>query len=184
MIEFIKETHQYLVDGILTPSATTILKHTIFKDKYSNVPDFVLKKAAEFGTAIHEAIENSDWLSLNDEQYKVYLKYLKLVKSENIMPTVNELMVNYGYQYAGTLDMIATVNGMNCLVDIKTTYNLDIEYLSWQLSLYEFAYGKRFDKLYAIWLPKRKGAQLVEIDRKSEQEIIELIGVYYANHST
>jgi hypothetical protein len=55
--------------------------------------------------------------------------------------------------------------------------------------MYERAYMKlynkpQFDKLYCIWLPKRKGAELVEIERKSEEQIKELIEVYYANHST
>jgi hypothetical protein len=85
--------------------------------------------------------------------------------------------------------MIAMIQSFNSLTDVKTTYHLDREYLSWQLSMYERAYMKlynkpQFDKLYCIWLPKRKGAELVEIERKSEQEIIELIEVYYANHST
>lgn len=185
MIEFIEETHTYIVDGIIVPSVSTILAQTIFKDKYASVPDFVLQKAAEFGTAVHKAIETSEWIGLDDKQYQVYMNYLKLVKRENIEPLVHEQVVSYNYDFAGTFDMIANVNGLNCLVDIKTTYHLDRDYLSWQLSLYELAYGKQFDKLYAIWLPKRKGAELVEIERKSKEEIEELLrGYHNAVHST
>jgi len=64
------------------------------------------------------------------------------------------------------------------LADAKTTYNLDLEYISWQLSMYELAKGKQFKKLYAIWLPKRKPAQLVEVERKSKEEIQWLIKKY------
>jgi hypothetical protein len=178
MIEFLKESHQYLVDGILVPSVSTILAKTIFKDKYSKVPSFVLERAAEFGTAIHKAIEDSDWLDLNDEQYQVYLRYLKLVKMANIEPTAHEQVVAYKTLFAGTFDMEAFIDSEDSLVDIKTTYNLDIEYLSWQLSMYELAKGKQYKRLYVIWLPKRKGAELIEIPRKSETEIMELIQLY------
>jgi hypothetical protein len=75
--------------------------------------------------------------------------------------------------------MEAIIDGDMSLVDIKTTYKLDREYLSWQLSFYELATGKQFEKLYCIWLPKRKGAELVEIERKSKEDIMKLLEVYY-----
>ena len=179
MVEFIVDTHQYLVDGILVPSVSTILGATIFKDKYNSVPSDVLAKAAHFGTQVHLAIETSEWLHLSDEEFIVYERWLKLKKQEQITPIEHEQVVNHGYDYAGTFDMIADIKSERCLVDIKTTYNLDREYLSWQLSMYELAKGERFDKLYVIWLPKRKGAELVEIERKSEDEIKGLVRGYY-----
>lgn len=178
MIEFIESTHQYVVDGVLVPSITTILKATIFKDKYASIPEDVLERAAIFGSNVHKAIETGEWFHLNDEEYDVYLRYLNLVKQAQIKPYANEQMVHYGFHYAGTFDMEAMVDIDDCLLDVKTTYNLDREYLSWQLSMYEMAKGKRYDKLYAIWLPKRKGAQLIEIERKSKDEIMELIQIY------
>ena len=79
-----------------------------------------------------------------------------------------------GLECAGTYDMEAVIDGVECLVDIKTTYKLDREYLSWQLSMYELAKGKRFDKLVAIWVNKKGDAELVDIERKTEQQIKEL----------
>ena len=179
MIEFIADSHTYLVDGVIVPSVSTILSATIFKDKYKDVSPHVLAKAAEFGTGVHLAVETGEWLHLDDKQYQVYQNYLELVRIENIEPYAHEQIVHYGLEYAGTFDMEAVIKGLYCLCDVKTTYNLDREYLSWQLSMYELASGKRFDKLYAIWLPKRKGAELVEIERKTEQQIKELLEVYY-----
>jgi hypothetical protein len=179
MVEFIKDTHTYLVDGIIVPSVSTILKDTIFADKYKDVPDFVLRNAAEFGTAIHNAVEHESDEGLDETQYLVYSRYLKLKDECGINPIEQEQIIHHHFDYAGTFDMIAEINGEKCLVDIKTTYILDIEYLSWQLSLY--AYAKQFDgKLYAIWLPKRKGAKLVEIPHKTHYEIHELLEVYHA----
>ena len=86
-----------------------------------------------------------------------------------------EKMVHYEDYYAGRFDMIANIKNKECLCDIKTTADLDIEYLSWQLSFYELAYGKRFKKLYAIWLPKRGVGRLVEIPRKNKNELIKIL---------
>ena len=68
--------------------------------------------------------------------------------------------------------MIARIGKDICLCDIKTTSELDKEYLSWQLSFYELATNKHFDKLYAIWLPKKELGELVEIKRKSKEELL------------
>jgi hypothetical protein len=179
MVEFVKDTHQYLVNGVLVPSVSTILKETIFADKYKDVPDFVLRKAAEFGTAVHDAIEHGDDLLLDEVQQTVYDRWLALKEKHKIVSIKHEQIVNYEMEYAGTFDMIATINGEECLIDIKTTYNLDLEYLSWQLSMYALAYGFA-GKLYAVWLPKRKAAQLVEIKYKEYYEIHELLEAYHA----
>ena len=55
-LEFIPSTHQYLVNGILVPSVTTIIKQK-FPNKYRGVSQAVLDKASERGTRIHETIE-------------------------------------------------------------------------------------------------------------------------------
>lgn len=177
-VEFIKDTHTYLVDGIVTPSVSTILRATIFADKYRDVPEHVLQNAAFFGTAIHHAVEHDSDMLLDDEQVKVFDRWKRLQKTHNIVPLKQEQVVHYGLDYAGTFDMIGSIDGNEALIDIKTTYNLDKEYLSWQLSMYAYAYGFDGD-LYAVWLPKRKGAKLVKIERKEEHEIKELLEAYY-----
>jgi len=67
VIEFIKESHTYLVDGVITPSVSQILAATIFKNKYANIPEFIMKRAAHYGTNVHNAIELNDWIGLTDE---------------------------------------------------------------------------------------------------------------------
>lgn len=180
MIEFVESTHTYLLDGVILPSVSTILKATVFKDKYKEVPPLVLERAAQFGKNVHKAIETNFDIFLTEQESVVFNRYKRLIKKHDITPMEHEQIV-YTKDYAGTLDMIGKVGNDLCLLDIKTTYHLDREYLSWQLSMYEYAYGKQFDKLYAIWLPKRKGAELVEIERKSEEDIKKLVEVYYAN---
>lgn len=178
MVEFIENGHLYLKDGILVPSVSEIL-HYIFPNKYSCVPKKVLEKKAEYGTQVHLAIqlleEQGIEIKLNPNQRASILQYLELKKEYGIQVVEQEMIVSYEYEYAGRLDMIAYVDGKLSLIDIKTTQELDAEYLSWQLSYYELAYGKKFDKLYCLWLPKNKLGDLVEIKRKKKKELLEKI---------
>ena len=51
VVEFISETHQYLINGIIVPSVSQIL-HFIFPDKYKNIDKAILNKKAEYGKEV------------------------------------------------------------------------------------------------------------------------------------
>lgn len=182
MIEFIEEGHLYLCDGVIIPSVSEIL-HFIFPDKYKNVDEKTLQKKAVYGSKVHEAIEcleQSKTLPELDENQQFSIRQWQYLKEKNnINVIIQEQMIHYFGEYAGRFDMIANVNGYLSLCDIKTTATLDKEYLSWQLSFYELAnesmYHTQFDKLYAIWLPKRNIGQLVEIERKPRNELLDVL---------
>lgn len=187
MIEFIEKTHVYLVDGVIVPSVTQIIKR-IFPDKYKGISQRVLKKKAEFGTEGHAIIESLDVsnmekatesvLGLSNKDLQICLReYLRLVKKRRIEPKSHEVMVHYKDIYAGTLDMIANVDGERSLIDIKFTATLDHEYLEWQLGMYRLASGMRFKKYYCLWLPKGELGQLVEIKPKATKEILQKLKV-------
>lgn len=111
-------------------------------------------------------------LDLNYIQEVSLHQYLKLKDKYQIEVIEQEQMIHFKNYYAGRFDMIARIKNNLCLCDIKTTAELDEEYLSWQLSYYEMAVGKKFDKLYAIWLPKKDIGQVVEIKRKTKKELM------------
>jgi hypothetical protein len=188
VIEFIEETHTYLVDGIEVPSATTILSATVFKDKYSGIPQFVMDKAAQFGNGVHKAIETKDYaeISSNDLQLGCILDYQDLLKDNNVEEVGHEIITHYNLDYAGTCDLLIKVNGQLAIADIKTTSKLDKEYLSWQMSFYLYALYDNglidtLDmKLHYFWLPKpRYGkAQFGEVPVKSREEVMELVRMY------
>lgn len=173
-VEYFDDIHRYLVNGVIVPSVSEILSK-IFPDKYKNVPIETLQKKATYGTIIHNYIEQYEkgviTIKLDYIQEASFNQYLRLKDKYNIKVLEQEKIVNYKDIYAGRFDMLADIDGNTCLCDIKTTASLDKEYLSWQLSLYEYAYGKRFDKLYAIWLPKKDLGRLVEIKRINKKEI-------------
>lgn len=190
MIEFIEQEHLYLVDGVITPSVTQILQF-LFPDKYKDVPPEILAKKAEYGSILHKVIEIAEqeqMFNIEQIKYKIeginyiiensFEQYLKLKEKHRIKVLEQEQIVAYKNLYCGTFDMIANINNKKSLIDIKTTAELDKEYLSWQLSFYELAKGKQFEKLYVIWLPKKSLGELMEIPRKSEKELLRVLKEY------
>ena len=185
MVEYIGETHTYLVDGVIVPSVTQLLQFK-FPNKYSGIPQKVLDNKAEYGTKIHKLIEI---MNDSDDIYSVcsaieecadYItasaikQYIKLYIENDIRPIDQEQIV-YNDKVAGRFDLLAKVNEKYSLCDIKTTATLDKEYLSWQLSIYNYLGDCRADKLYAIWLPKKELGKLVEVEFKTNEEIKDLI---------
>ena len=186
MLEFLEAEHLYLLDGVIIPSVSEIL-HFVFPDKYKGVPAEVLSKKAEYGTKVHEAIEvlekTGEVIELDYIQKASLEQYLKLKEKYGIEVIEQEEMIHFEDKYAGRFDMIAYVKGDYSLCDIKTTAELDYEYLSWQLSLYAYAYKRmypevNFKKLCSIWLPKKQIGHVVKIQKKTDEEIEELLKRY------
>lgn len=163
-IEFIEDGHLYLVDGVITPSITQLLKH-----KFGGMYDFVnaktLSEAAKKGTAVHKAIEEyekegkeSDFEELRS--YKLLKDLYKWKTLENELPVV--LDIDDEVIGVGTLDLLVEIDGKLGIGDIKRTATLNKEYVAYQLNLYRMAYESTFEKpidfLFALHLrdDKRK----------------------------
>ena len=70
---FNEKTHEYKWGDKILPSVTTILEKTLFENKYEDINETVLKKAAEKGSMIHAEIENyikNNELGFSSELYK------------------------------------------------------------------------------------------------------------------
>lgn len=191
MVNYNDKTHTYYVDGKVVPSVTQLL-HFVFPNKYSGVPSDVLSRKANYGTEIHNIIENINNLNITNplDAYSInysdgiminsIISYINLKNKYNFKPVKQELIV-YNKYVAGRYDLFSIMNNKNCLMDIKTTYSLDKEYLSWQLSIYNYLNkNEKADELYAIWVPKNNEAQLFQINFKTDNEIINLIKEYYS----
>lgn len=191
MVEYIEDTHTYVVNGVIVPSVTQLLKYK-FKDKYKDIPKYILENKAEYGTKVHklieimnradnfepiiEAVKEFDYVVANSlEQYKkmYFANKIEALKQEEII---------YNEYLAGRYDLLANVNSTLSLLDIKTTAKLDKEYLSWQLSIYNWLGNLKVNKLYAIWLPKKDLGRLEEIKFKNDNEIKELINEWRKNN--
>lgn len=187
MIEFIEETHTYLYNGVIIPSVSEILGF-IFPNKYKDIPTEILNSKAEYGSLVHKLTEELDNGKTIEELKKEYQfsyvievsleQHLKINKEWGIETISQEQRVCYKGLFGGTYDKEAYVKSELSLIDKKTTAELDKEYLSWQLSYYELAKGKKYKKLYVEWLPKKELGQLVEIERKSKEELLNKLKEY------
>ena len=147
IVEYIDETHQYLVDGICVPSITQILKIK-FGNKYNNVNNNVLKNASEKGTQVHEAIEKlcktGEVEELKEVKNFMFLqKHYKFEVIDNEVPVI--LFKNDKPIACGRLDLVLKIDDLIGGGDIKRTSVLDKEYLSYQLNLYRIAYKQCYD---------------------------------------
>ena len=203
---FFPDNHTYRVDGVLTPSVTTIVR-TVVDMGYDSVPKHILESKASYGNDVHSIIERyaltgqspkrfdempaakQASLSLKQRQQLAYyhasLDEYKLIQDKHgIHIAESEDYIHYGYHYAGAFDMAGYIDGVPALFDIKTTYKYEPEYLSWQLGMYKLAMGNVFpvEKCYCVWLPKKAPAELIAVEPKGEAEILELIDRYENEH--
>lgn len=146
-LEYIDETHTYLVDGVIKPSITQILKYK-FGKKYDDVDKDVLQRASELGTATHKAIE--DYCQYGIETDLKELKNFKFLQKQFGFEVLNnEIPIILFYENkpvaCGRLDLVLKDKDL-CLGDIKRTYTLDKEYLTYQLNLYRIGYQQCYDE--------------------------------------
>ena len=194
-IVFDPEAHEYLLIGEdFTSTAysgvTSILSQVLFPSKYKDVDEDVLERAAARGTRIHELCQDTDTRPTDrregDEQYAPEVTNYELLKVANDIEMIaNEYLVSRDDW--GIASQIDCVDSEGNLYDIKTTYRLDTEYVSWQLSFYAEMYeaqnpSHKAGKLYAIWL---RGAEckLVEVPRKTPAQIQQVIDAWQADET-
>ena len=173
-LEYDDESHTYLCDGLIVPSVTEIIREHL-GSKYDGVPADVLAEAARKGTLLHEVIESAEnsasaetyELSSNEaEMSDEFASYLRLKKEYGITCEGNEMPLLIYYKgrivAAGRMDMLAfNGDGELGIIDFKRTYELDDEYLAFQLTLYGMGvkYSYNIDpKFYAcMWLRGKRG---------------------------
>lgn len=172
--------HTYTTpDGILLQGITGMIERQLFPDKYSGVPEFVMKKAAERGSIIHSICEIVDNLGITDESEEA-TNYQKLKDQYRLRHETSEYLVSDNKHFASCIDKVYRESDNKfSLGDIKTTYKLDKEYVSWQLSVYAYMFerqnpGCKVVRLFAIWLRGRI-AELVEVERIPDKTIIGLL---------
>lgn len=157
VLEYIDESHTYIVDGIIVPSVTQLL-HRKFNKKYDGISAEVLNKAAIRGTRIHKDIE--EYCRFGKEpEYSETKDFIFVTKKNGLTVKENEIPIILdlgGETFAGRLDLILEAEGELAVADIKTTATLDKEYLAYQLNLYRLgaiqSYGYDIKRLYGIHL--------------------------------
>lgn len=151
-VEYYDDEHMYLVNGVIVPSITQLLKKR-FGGKYDGVNSAVLNKAAEEGTKVHKAIElyckDGEESELEElRNFKFLRKKYGFEVLDNEVPII---LFDEGEPIAaGRLDMVLKMGDDIGLADIKRTSVLDKEYVGLQLNLYRLAYQQCYGTEIAI----------------------------------
>ena len=190
MIEYVESEHLYVWDGVIVPSVTQVVGYAVGTD-YSGVPATVLAAKARYGTALHEWCEawlNGEETPLTDQDaQKSAAEFKALCGVHGVKLLQSETVVGWKHRVCGRFDILADVDGKTTLVDIKTNAIFPKEYLRLQLSTYALAIdetlGIKVDALAAIWLPKKKPAQWVEIEPYSMAVVLSMVNDYAINHA-
>tara|TARA_B100000035_G_C21035780_1_gene570888 strand:- start:4739 stop:5503 length:765 start_codon:yes stop_codon:yes gene_type:complete len=194
----------YQRNGEYYPSVTYVLSHypkgKFFEDWLKKVgysADYIVKKASEEGTQVHEMIE----AYLNGEELKflehgipmyptnVWQMFLRFVDWwEEYKPTLIEAEVHLfsdELKVAGTCDLVCEINGELWVIDFKTSNHLQTTY-DLQTAIYaqcfEECFGKKVDRTGILWLksskrgPKKgkiqgKGWEIYESPRSQEENL-------------
>ena len=170
--------HTYHLYGKKLKGITgTLIPHAIGQ-KYADVPEHILEEKAKYGKRVHSEIEmylngfepsnpTSEFLAFKKWQLDSDIKFIK-----------SEFIVSDNANFATPIDAIDNENN---LYDWKTTYVLDLESLSWQLSICAYfneLQGNKVNKLYALHLRGLDEPNLVEIERIPNSEVQRLIECY------
>jgi hypothetical protein len=177
---FDEPTHTYTLDGVILSGVTSMLTKMIFKDKYSGVPKNILDRAAQHGSYVHHCLELADTLGVDTQCPEVTL-YQQKRDELGYEHIASEFLISDEENIASSIDKVFMKNGNIYIGDAKTTYKLDEEYLSWQLSIYAYLFEKqtkiKVKGLIGIWLRDNK-AKFIPITRKSDSSVKKLIKCY------
>lgn len=195
-----RERHTYSYHGIELSGITGLIRERLFGDEYKNVPASVLAAAAREGSAFHEAIEAFDrdgatptFEAMGEHPLlRGVFEYEALKNKEGFATIANEYIVTDYRYWASPIDVVFTSEGGIVLADVKTTYMLNPEYVSWQLSVYAYLFERQTEykvsRLCALHFRKKSGrfvnCAVVDIDRKSDEEVSELLYGYAASGGT
>ena len=177
------DARYYRRNGKYYPSVTYVLsyypKGKHFQDWLKKVgysADWIVKKAGEEGTQVHEMIEdylNGEELNFlqngvpmyNPDIWQMFLKFVDFW--EEYKPTLIETEVHLfsdELKVAGTCDMVCEINGELWIIDFKTSNHLQTTFdlqTAVYGKMYEECYGKTADRYGVLWLKssKRKKSQ-------------------------
>ena len=168
----------YQRNGEYYPSVTYVLsyypKGKFFEDwlkKVGYASEYIVKKAGEEGTLVHEMIE--DYLNgkelnflqhgipmYNPRIWQMFMRFVDFWETYN--PTLIEAEVHLfsdELKIAGTCDMVCEIDGEIWVIDFKTSNNLQTTY-DLQTALYtkcfEECFNKKVNRSGVLWLKSSK----------------------------
>lgn len=165
--------HCYLNDkGDELIGVTSLMKKHGLGADYSGIPQDVLERAAERGSRVHRLLEDYDNGKAVED-----CPILQSYKSLGLQVAASEYLISDNRTVASSIDKVLE----DCsLVDIKTTSELHIKALEWQLSIYAWLFerqnkGLKVPHLYALHIRDARCRPLREINRLPDEEVERLL---------
>lgn len=141
-VDLFKEKYGYEMNGVWFPRVTSIT--SLSRRKWLG-----FQQAADWGTSIHEAIEailKGDPMAPNAKIAMTVETFLQWRRSYafTVADPLNDIerrVFDMEYGYAGTIDMVAEVEGVRGIIDLKTSTSILREH-ALQTAAYLHAYNK------------------------------------------
>lgn len=176
---FNEEAHTYHLDGKELHGITKFISQYICPTKYQNIPESVLKKAAQRGSEIHKGIELMNMGFMPHDNLPEYSNYRYIIDTWNLRPIQGEYTVTDKEFFATNIDCVYSQDGEIVIVDYKTTSKVDHEYLKWQLSVCAYLFELqnphlKVSKLACMWLKDDKWDYIL-FDRVDDKEVKEFL---------
>lgn len=167
---FFDTDHRYTLDGEELPSVSELCRF-LSREIYGTVAQYTLDRAAERGSEVHricQALDLYGKADVPDDVLPYVQAYVQFRKDHSVnWDAVEKAMHHPEQRYAGTLDRVGTIDGKRCIVDLKTSYQVQKPLAVAQLNLYrrmvEYQ-GESVDSLYILHLKKDGTYKLVDIE--------------------
>lgn len=157
-IEFDSSKHEYRVAGVVVPNVTRILEPLC---SWEHVPEDVLARKGDLGTAVHLATYYSDKGTLDastvsDEVAGYLAGWHRFLAEKNPTLIHRERRVHHpDLGYAGTLDVEMDLDGDLCIGDIKSGMKHRVH----GVQIAAYALARKREEAWPIF-PKRYGIYL------------------------
>ena len=174
-LTFIEDTHEYFLGDKKLISVTQLMQKYGLSPDYSKVPQEILRAQAERGSLVHKEIE--DYIKEGNIGFTNELvEFINADKGEVLK---SEFKVNNDI-VAGTVDLLLYKNNEYIIADLKTTSELHIDAVSWQLTIYAYLLSKinpmiKVTKGQAFHFNKDGNLNIVDIVLKPFEEIDRLM---------
>jgi len=180
--------HSYEIDGEAVVGVTTILALGVppeaglleyYKRNDIDTQEAILQDAKERGTNVHQAIEtlllggkvNSQDFKRAHEKKAItaFVDWYQKVQPQAVKPEMVVAYLDEDMRFAGTVDLIATINGRRVIIDFKTSKTHSKKNCL-QVEAYKKAYEQShdddpIDDAYILYLgTSHKGTRSKDID--------------------
>lgn len=174
-LTFIEDTHEYFLDDKKLISVTQLMQKHGLAPNYGDVPSEVLRAKAERGSLVHKEIEEY----IKEGNIGFTNELIEFINADKGEVLKSEFKVNNDI-VAGTVDLLLYKNNEYIIADLKTTSELHIDAVSWQLTIYAYLLGQinpmiKVTKGQAFHFNKDGKLNIVDIVLKPFEEIERLM---------